>query len=303
MDLHFRTRIGALAIELPVALDLQFYRSAHPDLSTFDDATLEAHYRQYGEGEGRQANRLGTRLDFVNLIPAGAEALEIGPFYNPVLRGPDVQYFDVLSTSELVERARSLGVDTRNVPRIDFVSPIGDLSVIDRDFDFVLSSHCIEHQPDLVRHLQRVSALLRPGGMYFVLVPDKRYCFDHFLSESSLADILDAYHAGRQTHLLRSVIEHRVLTTHNDSLAHWLHQHGEPLADIRERIQAALGEYERAQGGYIDVHAWYFTPRSAAGIFSALQRADYTDLGLQVVYPTRYGSNEFWMVLRKPERS
>ena len=126
-------------------------------------------------------------------------------------------------------------------------------------FDVVLSSHVIEHQPDLVAHLNAVERLLVPGGFYFLLIPDKNYCFDHFIAESTIADIVDAHHSRRKIHTLRSQIEHAALATHNNSRRHWSGDHG-MLLDVKERVMRAIAQYEQAPDDYVDVHAWYFSP-------------------------------------------
>jgi hypothetical protein len=99
-------------------------------------------------------------------------------------------------------------------------------------------------------------------------------------------------------HTLRSVIEHRALTTHNDSLRHWRGDHGIIFENCERRVQAAEQEFYDAKGHYIDVHAWYFSPDSLSAILSALHSMGLIQLRVQSVYPTRYGDIEFWMVLR-----
>jgi SAM-dependent methyltransferase len=282
---------------LPNEFEAKTYRSLHPDLAHMTDAELLEHYENSGRKEGRTANRLRDRNDFAKLVPKDAAVLEIGPFNSPLLRGPSVSYFDVLSREELVARARSCGFDPAGVPNIDYISPTAELSTVNRCFDVVISSHCLEHQPDIVGHLQGVGGLLRPGGAYFLLVPDKRYCFDHFIPLSNLAEVIVAYHERRKVHTLRSLIEHRALTTHNDSLRHWQGDHGVMLDDFEQRLQGAFAEFATAKGKYIDVHTWYFIPDSAVAVLSALQRMGLSRLGVRRVYSTRYGRNEFWMIL------
>jgi hypothetical protein len=79
------------------------------------------------------------------------------------------------------------------------------------------------------------------------------------------------------------VIEHRALTTHNDPVRHWAGDHGQPhsAAGIAS-IQAAMQEHANANGGYIDVHAWQFTPSTFRLITQQLH-----DLGLSLLRPTR----------------
>jgi SAM-dependent methyltransferase len=186
-------------------------------------------------------------------------------------------------------------------PHINYVSPTGDLSIVRDRFDFVVACHCLEHQPDLIRHLTEVERILNEDGVYLIVVPDKRYCFDFFLPESTIADIIDAHVRRLSVHSLRSVLEHRALITHNEVEAHWRGEHGNIRAsvDAGASIRAALAEYEAANGAYIDVHAWKFTPQG----FRILQRdmfvLGFTRLEAVRVYNTVLNSSEFCAILQK----
>jgi len=287
-----------IRFQLPLELECDDYRMYNPDLSGFSDEALVEHYNTRGLAEGRRANSIASRNHFAGLIPQNADSLEIGPFHNPLLRGRRTKYFDVLTRETLVERAASLEIPGEHVPEIDFVSNTGDLTIIDKDFDFVLSSHCLEHQPDLVTHLRNVERILRPDGRFFLLVPDRRFCFDHFIEDSTIADVLQAYEERRQFHTVKSVVEHRALTTHNDCVAHWTGNHGIFMEEYETRVAAALEEYHSAKGSYIDVHAWYFTPTNIRLILAALKSLGLTRFEIDRLYSTRFCANEFWMVLR-----
>ena len=290
------------AMKLPEVVELDVYRRLWSDLAMLSDEDLAKHFRLFGEAEGRRANRLATRADFVGLIPPDADALEIGPFFRPLLAGPNVRFFDVLSQADLLARAREIGETQPSVPIIDFVSPTGDLSIVNQSFSYVVSSHCLEHQPDIVTHLKQVERIMWPGGRYFVLVPDKRYCFDAFIPESTIAEVMDAHYERRTAHLLKSVIEHRALTTHNDPVRHWAGDHGVRLHNHVVRVKAAVKEYEAAGGNYIDVHAWYFTPENASLLMTTLRDLGHISLNLERVYPSRRPALEFWMVLCRPDK-
>ena len=242
---------------------------------------------------------LADRNAFVGLIPLTNSVLEIGPFAQPVLRGPHVRYVDVLSTEDLRKRARALGMDETKVPNIGWVSNGSDLSVVNDTFDAVVSSHAIEHQPDFVGHLNQVADLLKPNGSYYLLVPDHRYCFDHFLTPSTVAQVLGAHLENRTVHSLSSVVEHRALTTHNDPARHWAGDHGDHNENRASRIASAIQEISDANGAYIDVHAWYFTPRSFREVITDLSATKHISFSVQRMFPTRPNSNEFWAILQK----
>src|SRR3979490_2427817 len=121
-----------------------------------------------------------SRRRFIEGLDPGGSVLEIGPFYQPLVRGANVKYFDILDQQALIARARDIGQPPEGVPHIDFVSSRGHMGVVgDVKFDNVVSSHCIEHHADLIGHLNEVSQVLRPGGRYYLIVPDKRFMGDY----------------------------------------------------------------------------------------------------------------------------
>lgn len=238
------------------------------------------------------------RKPFVASMPKHASILEIGPFYNPICVGDHVKYFDILSREDLVKRAKQINghISSERIPHIEYVSPTGDLSIINETFDVIVSSHAIEHQLDLIDHLQKTSQLLRAGGKYYLIVPDKRYCFDHFMRESTIADVIHAHIVKPTKTSVKSVIEHRALTTHNNAFKHWIgmHQHKN---DISSKIKNALTEY--MEKDYVDVHSWYFTPTSFSTIIKLLNQLGYTDFIISKLHSTSPGSLEFYAVLEK----
>lgn len=240
------------------------------------------------------------REKLFSAIRAGDAVLEIGPFTNPNVMGPNVKYFDVLSKSDLIERAKSAGYPIVNAVDIDFVSASGDLSIVGENFDIVISSHCIEHQPDLIRHFRNVSELLRPGGRYLIVAPDKRYCFDHFIPPSAVFELVEAFDEQRKLHTMENVVRHIARTTHNDASRHWSGDHGEPGSfENPALLERARRAFEEHRGEYFDVHAWQFTPSTFREAIELLHRYEYLPLVPMAVYETPRNSFEFCAVLTK----
>jgi hypothetical protein len=247
---------------------------------------------------------MALRENFVQAIAANSRILEIGPFCTPVVEGSNVRYFDVLDSEGLSRRARELGLDVTTPPHIDFVSPTGDLSLVHERFSAVVSSHCIEHQPDLVRHLKQVSEILHDVGRYFLLIPDRRYCFDHFIDKSNVAEVIEAHIEKREVHRIASVIEHLALTTHNDPRRHWRGDHADAnyFESIPPRIEQAVQVHASSSGGYLDVHAWQFDPDGFRQIIETLFALRHIDLQPECIYDTPADRFEFTAVLRKRAR-
>ncbi len=230
--------------------------------------------------------------------------LEIGPYFHPVVTGENARYFDVFNTEELRRNAAAdpdpyVTADT--IPEMHYSDKNADLSVIPERFAEAFSSHCIEHQPDFIAHLEQVHDLLDPGGRYVVLVPDKRFCFNHFVPPSTVGDVLQAHLEKRTRHTLAAVIDHFAGSTHNDPKRHWEGDHADEgyWSGYAARLQHALEIYEAADGDYIDLHAWYFIPDSFAHICETLHETGKIRLKLECVGDTRVHGLEFSAIFRR----
>jgi SAM-dependent methyltransferase len=277
--------------------DAAYYTTRYADLSHMSAQEAADHFVDHGIKEGRQGHPRGSRPTFVEHIVFLNSILEIGPFNAPIARGDNVRYLDVLDAAQLRSRAEACGLDPNGCP--NEIHYIGDIADINDTFEGVISSHCIEHQPDLIHHLNGVARLLPVGGFYFLYIPDKRFCFDHFLPESTIAEVVQAHEDRRESHLLRSVIEHHALVTHNDARRHWAGDHGTESLDSRvSRINWAIEHYRNAKE-YIDVHTWYFTPDNFWEITSTLHRCNLSPLKPVAVYPTLRDELEFFAILRR----
>lgn len=288
------------AIEkFPPELDIEFYKSGFPRLRTAPDDVVRRHYAKHGVTAGVPGSPYAQRARFLTLTAAFRPILEIGPYNKPIVSGAGVAYFDILDKNGLdLLAASSSRVHKGPAPHIDYVSPTGDLSVVDRKFAAAVSSHCIEHQPDLIKHLVDVGSILDVGGYYFILCPDKRYCFDHFIPESDIAAVLEAHHQRRRVHSLESIVRQRSMSSHNVALRHWEGDHGSP-GNMAARVAAALKQHEEADGGYVDVHAWRFTPQSFREIMTLLYELKLSPLRPVRVFDTPKPRVEFAAILEK----
>lgn len=244
------------------------------------------------------------------------KALEISPWHNPFLSGDNVKYFGTMDYEGLKKSAIAKKLPVERIPHeMHFVSPTGDLSVVDETFDIVVSSHVIEHTPDLVKHLNDVETLLNKGGLYVLMIPDKRYCFDHYRPESTILDVMDAFFNERNT--ARFVDKFfSIEKAHNNAISHWLGYHSElfknddPEFDKKNphrkegykfALISTFKKYKKdvEAGTYIDTHNWRFTPDSFRYIVNILNDMKFINLPLYRLYHTLWGRLEFIAMLEK----
>ncbi|SFT16267.1 hypothetical protein SAMN04488040_3513 [Sulfitobacter marinus] len=244
------------------------------------------------------------RENLVQTLGKKGLCLEIGAYFRPIITGENARYFDVFDAQELRERAKrdpDPNVTEHSVPDIHYTDPDGDISIIKETFTDVVTSHCIEHQPDLIAHLEKIYDLLEDGGRYVAIVPDKRYCFDHFSPVTSLGNVLEASFEQRERHSLSSIVNLYGTSTHNDPTRHWRGDHFDEgyHATITQRAQHALTLYGPSNGSYVDCHAWCFTPDSFAQICSTLYQMKKIRLRLEAVGDTRVNTLEFSAIFRR----
>jgi hypothetical protein len=152
----------------------------------------------------------------------------------------------------------------------------------------------------IVADLQNVSKILdSKPSRYWLVLPDKRYCFDSLLPETKLTEVIEAFEKEYTKPSIWKVIEHRALTTHNDSIEHWNGNHGPSNVNLKSRWESALQEFKSSEGSYIDVHCWQFTPQSFVNLVQGLFELGYIDFEVEKIYETPKNDLEFCVILRK----
>jgi predicted SAM-dependent methyltransferase len=121
---------------------------------------------------------LDARRQFAERFLAG-EGLEIGALHLP-LQTParaHVRYVDRMSVEDL--RAEYAELAEWDLTPVDVIDNGELLSTIpEASQDFIVANHFLEHCEDPIRTIETHLGKLRPGGILFYAVPDKRYTFD-----------------------------------------------------------------------------------------------------------------------------
>jgi predicted SAM-dependent methyltransferase len=111
------------------------------------------------------------------------EGIEVGAFNSPlpVPEGVRVRYVDIAPAEELEGHAEEFRVRERGleIVRPDIVDDAQTLATVeDSSQDFVIACHIIEHTEDPIGAFGNWLRVLKPGGILFIAIPDKRFTFD-----------------------------------------------------------------------------------------------------------------------------
>ena len=230
--------------------------------------------------------------------------LEIGALHAPILKRPeyDVLYVDYATTDELRANQFDPAIDPGAIVEVDIVW--GDKPLVEatgRTVDYIAASHVIEHVPDLIGWLQELRAVLKPGGLLGLAVPDKRFTFDALRKESTLAEAVEAHVSGYRRPSLRQVFDVASLGVAVDSAKVWRGEFAPAAAraEVLGRIGSATTLIRKLhrEPRYQDAHCWVFTPASFLDLIEELAVLELFPFRVQAFHPTALGGSEFYVRL------
>lgn len=209
--------------------------------------------RKYLHGAGIEFGALNARLD----VPKNVK----------------VTYADVAGSEGLAAAAARMygGVTPPSiVADIQTMADIDDSSI-----DFVVANQVIEHVENPLRALRTINRVLRPNGIAFITLPDRRFTFDRQRSTTPLSHLIkddqEGPEGGREDH-------------YDD----WVH-HAEGLEgqERKERVAMML-----ANNVNIHFHVWDYDTMKQMFTYAA------SDIGLAIVHSQLNGNEGIW-ILRK----
>jgi SAM-dependent methyltransferase len=136
-------------------------------------------------------------------IVAGARGIEIGgpspifarggllPVYPLAARVDNVNFASATIWEGAIAEGESFHFHPGKAPGRQYIAEGADLRGVPAGgYDFVLSSHTLEHTADPLRALQGWKGLLRPGGTLVLIVPHRDGTFDHLRPVTTLAHLI-----------------------------------------------------------------------------------------------------------------
>jgi ubiquinone/menaquinone biosynthesis C-methylase UbiE len=104
-----------------------------------------------------------------------------------------VKYADM----ESIEQLQVSYPDIEDIRVPDFVTDLESMRGIDdSSMDFVIANHVLEHVEDPLRALASMNRVLRPSGIAFIALPDKRFTFDREREITPLAHLIKDHQQG-----------------------------------------------------------------------------------------------------------
>lgn len=125
------------------------------------------------------------------------EGLEIGALQDPMPlpRAKKVRYVDIAKTAEL--RKMYPRKQHRRLVEVDIVDNGETLSTVaDQSQDFVAANHFFEHCEDPIGTLRNLLRVVRPGGVVYLTIPDKRHTFDRDRPSTTFEHVVQDHEQG-----------------------------------------------------------------------------------------------------------
>jgi predicted SAM-dependent methyltransferase len=171
------------------------------------------------------------------------EGLEIGPLHQPLTLPPQAtaRYVDRMKVDDLRNHYPELA--DWDLAAVDVVDDGETLATIGPESqDFIVANHFLEHTEDPIGTIATHLGKLKPGGILFYAVPDKRYTFDFRRQVTPLEHMVADHEEGAE----RSRAQH-----YEEWVRHVFPEQGQD----EERAQERARELE-ADGYSIHMHVW-----------------------------------------------
>lgn len=159
-------------------------------------------------GEETRVQRTGTkdgsyssleefrRESLIDKINRDSTCLEIGPYTRTTFTPQEcrLKMLDYYDTQELKNHAIKIGANPDDVIAVDYVCKDENYcEVVKEQFDVIIAAHVAEHVVSFIRGFQSLRRLLKDGGWLLIVLPDKRYGFDKFRSDTKLSQLVFEY--------------------------------------------------------------------------------------------------------------
>lgn len=246
----------------------------------------------------RSADRRLARLTHDVGLPEG-EGLEFGPADNPtpLPAGLRVAYVDHAADAQ----AGLPGA----APIHHAWSGSGALAAVlgRTGYDFAIAAQVGQYVPNLLGWFRGIHAVLRPGGVLNLSLPDKRFMFDAGRSVSTAAELVEADLLAYARPSPRQVFAHTYEARAVDPARVWAGEDPAEAPRLCGEAALALAQMRAAEaldsGCYLPCHCWVFTPLSFLALIEEATRLGLFPFVLNQMAATEPGGFEFFVSMRR----
>jgi len=216
------------------------------------------------------------------------EGIEIGALHQPLVTPlqAHVRYLDRMTTPDLRREYPELA--GYNLTEVDIVDDGETLATVEAESqDFIIANHFLEHTEDPIGTIETHLGKLKPGGVLFYAVPDKRFTFDFRRAVTRVEHMVADHEEGPE----------RSRAEHFREWSRFVLEHKPPEGageEWEEHQVEAVAQQLEAQNYSIHMHVWT-QAEFLRLIFTLRERAEG---GFDLEAAARVGI-EFVVVLRK----
>ena len=149
----------------------------------------------------------------------------------------------------------------------DYYGDATELPFRDNSLDYVITSHVLEHVANPVKALAEWYRVLRPGGIIYCLVPDRRYTWDHARALTPVWHMLEDFARGT------TVADGTHIDDFVDGVDWSTYSPATPAADVPTKKDELKKTYHGAvdSGNEINIHFHVFEPSNLLELFENLR--------------------------------
>lgn len=117
------------------------------------------------------------------------------PVYPIACKIDNCNFHNQTTWEKNLQEGNTFFFDSRKKPGFQYIVEASNLQqrIAEFSYDFVLSSHCIEHLANPIKGLKEWVRVLRPGGVIVLIVPHKDGTFDHCRAVTSLDHLVQDF--------------------------------------------------------------------------------------------------------------
>jgi SAM-dependent methyltransferase len=225
-------------------------------------------------GEDQSSVRLAIAYQYIQ-----GDGLEVGALHSPLpLPGvARVKYVDRGSVEEL--RRQYPELNDKPLVNVDIVDNGEVLSTVaDGSQDFVIANHFLEHCQNPIQTVQNLLRVMKPGGILYMAVPDKRYSFDAPRPITTVDHLVEEYLQGTE----------RTERSHYEEWVRFVHHVDEPVEAGRQVKDLMEMKYS------IHFHVW--TPAALLELVMTMKSQLHFNFEIDLFVQN---GNEMIFILRK----